>query len=149
MAKKAKGIRNIRRIETGNTKGWQFHCHVRGFQQTKLFSDKLYGGKNKAKKAAIEYRDDYMAKVPDPRLRIEMKSNANNSSGVIGVSLVYRGETPYMQASCKDNEGRRLTKNFNAAVLGKKEAMRKAKNWRRTQLRKRKKELEAILSSEK
>ena len=50
------------RIETGNTRGWQVRFYYQKNGETKyhskLFSDGVYGGKDEAYDAAIEYRDE-------------------------------------------------------------------------------------------
>jgi hypothetical protein len=53
---------------------------------SKFFSDASHGGKDKALKKAIKYRNDLEKELGKPRTdRIVVVSNARNSTGVIGV----------------------------------------------------------------
>ena len=58
MEKKTRKLKNISRIDSKNTHGWYVRIYLNGrVFAAKLFSDKICGGKEKALKYAVLYRD--------------------------------------------------------------------------------------------
>jgi hypothetical protein len=88
--------KNISRIDSKNTHGWYVRIYLNGGVFTsKLFSDRIYGGKEKALKNAILYRDhnQMVADVKRENTRRRRKPvfdrpSKNNKSGIVGVNEV-------------------------------------------------------------
>ena len=57
--------KNLFRIDTGRTHGWQVRIIRDGERHTKLFSDKKYGGEENAYEKALEHRDEKLEELPD------------------------------------------------------------------------------------
>lgn len=57
--------KNLFRIDTGRTHGWQVRIIRNGDRHTKLFSDKKYGGKEAAYEKALAHRNDKIDELPD------------------------------------------------------------------------------------
>jgi hypothetical protein len=62
-----KGYRNITRMDYSRSHGYWVRFSYLVHPISKLFSDRLYGGKRKALKAAIKYRDEVAATLPPRR----------------------------------------------------------------------------------
>lgn len=58
-------VKNVFRIDTGRTHGWQVRITRDGDRHTKLFSDSVHGGKEAAYEAAVEHRNEKLAELPD------------------------------------------------------------------------------------
>ncbi|MCP5550271.1 MAG: hypothetical protein H7A53_05195 [Akkermansiaceae bacterium] len=130
-------IKNIKRIDSTKTHGWQVHVRRGGVLKTKLFSDRLNGGKRKALDAAKSHRDDLirsMAKLAKPLWKIERKPRTN--TGHLGVSL-----TEYLNKGGKARKvitvtaraelGKAVNRKFSVDKLGYETAVRKAVAWRK------------------
>ncbi len=139
--KNKQSVKNIKRIDSTKTHGWQVHVRRGGRLRTKLFSDRIYKGKAKALAAAKEYRDELveeMAKYAKPLWRI--KRIARTNTGELGVS-----KTHYTNRSGKKREvitvtvrselGKAVNRKFSVDKLGYKEAVKKAVAWRNKVLR--------------
>jgi len=57
--------KNLFRIDTGKTHGWQVRITRDGNRHTKLFSDSKHGGAEGAYQAALAHRNKRLAEVPD------------------------------------------------------------------------------------
>ncbi|MFB6229544.1 MAG: AP2 domain-containing protein [Salinibacter sp.] len=57
--------KNLFRIDTGRTHGWQVRIIRNGERHTKLFSDKKYGGKESAYEKALAHRNEMLEELPD------------------------------------------------------------------------------------
>lgn len=144
--KNKQSVKNIKRIDSTKTHGWQVHVRRGGRLRTKLFSDRIYKGKAKALAAAKKYRDDLvdeMAKFAKPLWRIKRTPRTN--TGELGVS-----KTHYTNRSGKKREvitvtvrselGKAVNRKFSVDKLGYKEAVKRAVAWRNQVLRSRLKE---------
>ena len=95
--------RNLRRVDTGNTHGWQVVVQRRGVEHTKFFADGLH--KN-ALKAARAYRDELLPQLPEPLVQ--------NTTGIPCVSVWHRelpsGEqAPYLRVNVRRGESKGST----------------------------------------
>ncbi len=139
-------VKNIKRIDSTKTHGWQVHVRRGGRLSTKLFSDRVHKGKAKALTAAKKYRDDLvedMAKYAKPLWRIKRTPRTN--TGELGVS-----QTHYTNRSGKKRKvitvtvrselGKAVNRKFSVDKLGYKEAVKQAVTWRNKVLRARLKE---------
>ncbi|PSQ88170.1 MAG: hypothetical protein BRD30_07480 [Bacteroidetes bacterium QH_2_63_10] len=57
--------KNLFRIDTGRTHGWQVRIIRDGERHTKLFSDKKYGGEEAAYEKALAHRNEKLEELPD------------------------------------------------------------------------------------
>ena len=80
---------NIKRIDTdiNHTHAWLVQVQRQGEIFIKMFSDNLNGGKRKALKAAIEFRDNTMTKASGYSYHFNRRTvlRRNNTSGIPGV----------------------------------------------------------------
>lgn len=90
--------RNLRRVDTGNTHGWQVVVQRRGIEHTKFFADGLH--KNSLT-AARQYRDELLPRLPEPLVQ--------NTTGIPYISIWHRvlpsGEqAPYLRVNVRRGE---------------------------------------------
>ena len=141
--KNKESVKNIKRIDSTKTHGWQVHVHRSGILKTKLFSDRRHGGKLKALAAAKQHRDvliSEMAELEKPLWRIKRKPRTN--TGELGVSLTgytnRSGEKRKMiTVNARSEVGKTVNRKFSVEKLGYDEALKKAVAWRRKVLRER------------
>lgn len=86
------GLTYITRMDHGNTHGWWVRVYKDSKPvESKLFSDGVYGGKEKAKKSAQDHRDKIVKKhkiIPvHMRKTREHSIDSRNTSGIVGVTL--------------------------------------------------------------
>ncbi|MEJ2053823.1 MAG: hypothetical protein P8X42_07890 [Calditrichaceae bacterium] len=121
MKKMHKGIS---RIDSKNTHGWYVRIYANGgVFVSKLFSDRLHGGKQHALKDAIAFRDhnQMVADLKNKNLRGKNKRPfyknppKNNTSGIVGVneinSISGGKKVHYFQATWSEN-GKARSKKF-------------------------------------
>jgi hypothetical protein len=89
---KGLGLTYITRMDHGNTHGWWVRVYKNSKPiESKLFSDGVHGGKNKAKAKAQEHRDKVVKKnkiVPvHLRKTGEHSVDRRSTSGMVGVTL--------------------------------------------------------------
>ena len=137
-------LHNISRIDSKNTHGWYVRIYLNGgVFSSKLFSDRVYGGKQKALKSALVYRDHNqmvadLQRDPNRRSRRKPyfdKPSKNNSSGITGVNEVHTyirsRPTHYIQATWSDNGKPRSKKFYVTSKLTRDEAFEKAVEYRK------------------
>ncbi len=130
-------VKNIKRIDSTKTHGWQVHVRRGGVLKTKLFSDRLHGGKRTALVAAKEHRDqlvEEMAKLAKPLWRIKRTPRTN--TGELGVSLTeYTNRTgkkrKVITVTARAELGKAVNRKFSVDKLGYDEALKKAVSWRK------------------
>jgi hypothetical protein len=133
----------ITRIDQPEKKNHGYYVRIthrgKGFQ--KYFPDKSLGGKTKALKAAREYRDSLLAKMPKYKQDAASKKKRRiKQSGIVGVTHVVskspKGKVyEYWQAAWLDGEGKRRTAKFSIARYGDAKAIEMAKKARRDGLK--------------
>lgn len=130
--------RFIVRIDSESTHGYQVRLPVEGKQVSKFFSDGVYGGKRAAKKEATAYRDKRCKtlKIPMNNQRIIHRRDSRNSSGQVGVSILWRTvgdyQHKYYVASWTPKPGApQRRKSFSANKYGDKKALQLAVNYRK------------------
>lgn len=81
-------IKGISRIDSNHTHGWFVRVFRDGKTHSKLFSDGVHGGRDKALEVAQKYKEEYEHKHPQSPVatRLRLKPLRNNTSGVVGVS---------------------------------------------------------------
>src|SRR5690606_38412008 len=77
-----------------STHGWQVRVYRHGKTYSRLFSDRLHGGKEEAYAQAVAYRKTLEAEVAAlpaaaPRRRL-IRANKNNATGVVGISRTFK-----------------------------------------------------------
>ncbi len=112
------------KYSTRNTRGWYVQVAWKGKRYTKFFSDGQLGGNPKAKKAAVEWRDEIEQKVGKPQTNHRIAWRANTKG--VGVSLTTKEGTPVYQVSWVDAKGRPGRTTVSITKWGKREAKRRA-----------------------
>ncbi len=137
-SKNPDSTRFVVRIDSESTHGYQVRLPVKGKQVSKFFSDGVCGGKRGAKKAAIEYRDKRCKalKIPMNNQRIIHRRDSRNSSGHVGVSILWRTvgdyQHKYYVASWTPKPGKpQKRKSFSASKYGDKKALHLASDYRK------------------
>jgi hypothetical protein len=124
---------NIRRVDhdSKGDHGWIVTLQRRGAVIVKRFSDGIYGGKREALKAAVEYRDSFIArdKPFDHQIWIRTRLRKNNKSGIPGVHRyeITDNRNPenvriYWIAAWTDQYGATRQRKFSVARYGEDEA---------------------------
>ena len=142
-ARNAESIKNIKPIDSTKTHGWQVHVRRGGTLKTKLFSDRLHGGKRKALVAAKEHRDMLlkdMAKLAKPLWRIARKPRTN--TGHLGVSITEYAnkggkKREVVTVTVRESLGKAVNRKFSVDKLGREQAIKKAVAWRSKVLKER------------
>ncbi|NNE90593.1 MAG: hypothetical protein HKN23_03010 [Verrucomicrobiales bacterium] len=140
-ARNKQSKKNIKRIDSPKTHGWQVHVRRGGVLKTKLFSDRVYGGKRKALEAAEEYRDQLlseMAGLAKPLWKIKRTPRTN--TGHLGVSLTeYENKSgkkrKVITVTAREKLGKAVNRKFSVDKLGYEQAVKKAVSWRNKVLR--------------
>jgi len=134
---------NIKRIDSEKTHGWQVHVCWNGVLRTKLFSDRVHGGKRPAKTEAIRFRDQLRAEMTQditPTWQNERPSKTN--TGHLGVSYTEarRGNgnvKGYISVTARVSKGKAVNRKFSIDKVGYDKALAQAVAWRKDQLNKR------------
>jgi hypothetical protein len=92
-----------------STHGWQVRVSHNGKRKTKFYADRKYGGRDKALALAIEHRDKLLAERPEPKGPVERRPQKRSTSGVAGVRLAFKNDTPYIEANWVAEDGRSVT----------------------------------------
>ena len=134
-----KRLRNIRRIDDDfrRTHAWLVQVQRRNNIIIRMFSDNLFGGKQKAFSAALEYRDAIIAVAPSAEHNLWHRTivRRNNTSGIPGVGLYKRPNgTEKWVAYWIDENGIRKSRTFSVKIYGKRKAKQLAIAERQRQL---------------
>jgi len=131
---KGLGLTYITRMDHGNTHGWWVRVYKDSKPvESKLFSDGVYGGKEKAKKQAQDHRDNVVTKykiIPvHMRKTREHSVDRRSTSGMVGVTLSVadKGGNLRVHWSARFMEkGRQRNVSFSVRKYGYDGAFRKA-----------------------
>lgn len=134
-------VKNIKRIDSTKTHGWQVHVRRGGVLKTKLFSDRMHGGKKAALEAAKVHRDELlesMAKLAKPLWKIKRTPRTN--TGHLGVSLTeYTNKSgkrrKVITVTARESLGKAVNRKFSVDKLGYEKAVKSAVAWRNKVLR--------------
>jgi hypothetical protein len=121
-------------MDHGNTHGWWVRVYKDSKPvESKLFSDGVYGSKEKAKKKAQEHRDKVVKKhkiVPvHLRKTREHSIDRRSTSGVVGVTLSVVNKASSLRAHWSARfmeKGRQRNVSFSVRKYGYENAFRKA-----------------------
>jgi hypothetical protein len=108
---------------------WSVHFRRTGKAHYKSFYDQKMGGSKKALAAAIEWRDDRLAKTRALGKReFHQLVRSNNQNGVPGVQFIRPGNQPQgsWQARLKLPGGKELTRTFSVKRYGYEGAFKRA-----------------------
>ena len=125
--------RNIQRVDNDSKgdHGWVVTLQRKGAILVKRFSDGVYGGKREALKAAVEYRDSFLAldKPFDHQIWIRTRLRKNNKSGIPGVhryEIMDNGNAEKTRAcwiaAWTDEHGATRHRKFSVARYGEQQA---------------------------
>jgi hypothetical protein len=125
--------RNITRLDHDGKRdhGWVVTLQRKGAVIVKRFSDGMYGGKREALKAAVEYRDSFLArdKPFDHQVWIRSRLRKNNKSGIPGVRRHEVVDNPntgkvrvFWSATWTNEHGATRQRKFSVALYGEEEA---------------------------
>jgi hypothetical protein len=117
---------------------WAVHFKRRGKLHSKRFYDLKFGGSNKARAAAMSWRDRQLAATKTLSYReFHQQKRSNNTSGVPGVHFVKSARQPQgsWQAKITLPDGRKPTKGFSVRRFGNQEAFKLAVAARRQMLK--------------
>lgn len=131
---KGLGLTYITRMDHGNTHGWWVRVYKDSKPvESKLFSDGVYGGKEKAKKKAQEHRDKVVKKykiVPvSMRKTREHSVDRRSTSGMVGVTLSVADKQGNLRVHWSARfmeKGRQRNVSFSVRKYGYEGAFRKA-----------------------
>ncbi len=116
---------NIRRIDStrrktkgGGTHGFQVHFNRAGVNYTRLISDSMSGGKEKARELAKEFREVLRSSIPPSRNGPGRTGPARSNTGHMGISIsgsqAKVGPTALVvQANVRVEKGKPMNKKFN------------------------------------
>ncbi len=125
--------RNVTRMDLDSKRdhAWVVTLQRKGAIIVKRFADGVYGGKRKALKAAVEYRDSFLArdKPFDHQIWIRTRLRKNNKSGIPGVGRYEVVDNPdngrvraHWVASWHDEHGASRKRKFSITRYGEEEA---------------------------
>ena len=137
--------RNIIRVdhEASHTHAWRVTLQRHNDIVIKTFSDSIYGGKRKALKAAVEYRDELLRRYSPyaHAIWIRTRLRRNNTSGIAGVARYEERVNPntghtreFWLASWVNEQGASRKRKFTVYRYGERQAMRLAVAERERQL---------------
>jgi hypothetical protein len=130
-------LKNISRVETGQTIGWQVRFRRQGERYSKFFSDKKHDGTDGAREAAIAWRDETKGTLPERGNASETRGK-RSETGVRGLSIGFHDvgngtRNPYVQVSFY-SDGDRNSSSFSVEKWGLRRAVwkgcRRLGKWR-------------------
>lgn len=129
---------HISRLDKRHTHGWQVRVGEKRGYHSRLFSDRLLGGKDEALVAAKAYLAQYLVDHPQEQpapIRFHSKITKRNKSGVVGVyrtELVNQGGVWCAYVSRGPAGQTRWNIRYRVSVYGEEEAKRLASEFRTT-----------------
>ena len=123
LSEKHKGISRIEQ-DTKSTYGWYARVRFKGNTFSKLFSDKICGGKHSCLLLAIEWRNKIEKKLGIIRTDKHMVTLSSSGTGVVGVRLNVKKN--HYHVTCVNAQGKQFKTSVSIAKYGKKEAFLKA-----------------------
>lgn len=138
--------RNITRIDNdaSGDRAWVVTLRRKGVSVVRRFSDGVYGGKRKALKAAVKYRNSCLARDNpfEQQIWTRTRLRKNNTSGIPGVGRYEAVDNPhsgsvraFWLASWIDEHGASRKRKFSVTLYGEEEARLLAIAERNYQLR--------------
>ena len=137
--------RNIIRVdhEASHTHAWRVTLQRHNDIAVKTFSDSINGGKRKALKAAVAYRDELLCRYSPyaHAIWVRTRLRRNNTSGIPGVGRYEQLDNPqtgyvrvFWLASWVNEQGASRKRKFSVSLHGERHAKRLAVAERERQL---------------
>ena len=137
--------RNIIRIdhEASRTHAWRVTLQRYNDVVVKYFSDSIYGGRRKALKAAVEYREELLRRYSPyaHAIWVRTRLRRNNTSGIPGIGRYEQLDNPktgyvrvFWLASWINEQGASRKRKFSVSLYGERHAKRLAVAERERQL---------------
>lgn len=138
-------LRNIIRVdhEESRTHAWRVTLQRHNDIVVKTFSDSIHGGKRKALKATVEYRDELLRRHSPyaHAIWVRTRLRRNNTSGIPGVGRYEECTNPntgntreFWLASWVNEHGASRKRKFTVSCYGERQAKRLAVAERERQL---------------
>ena len=141
---------NIRRIDSlgrkagsGGTHGFQVHFNRAETHYTRLFSDGLAGGKEKARKAAKAFREILRDAIPKSKNGASRSGPARSNTGYMGVSITSDKSATasgalLVEATVRVEKGKSVNRKFRVREFNQlRSAIQEAVVWRESLLKQR------------
>jgi hypothetical protein len=138
---KSEEMRGISRIDSNGTHGWFVRVYRNGKTYSKLYSDKKYGGKERALKIAKKARDHAYKTIPlvkkqRKKHRRLTRGTRRNRSGIVGVNRTTKEnkkgiESHYYQVTWSPEVGKIKNKQWSVKKYGEKGAFLMAWEFRK------------------
>lgn len=136
---------NIIRVdhEASRTHAWRVTLQRHNNIAVRTFSDSIYGGKRKALKAAVEYREELLRRYSPyaHAIWVRTRLRRNNRSGIPGVGRYEQLDNPktgyvrvFWLASWINEQGASRKRKFSVSLYGERHAKRLAVAERERQL---------------
>ena len=110
----AMSLKHITRLDYQKTHGWWVRIRRKSNPCSKLFSDGVYGGREKALEAAIAWRDEKLAHAPKQAIRTTESSSKTVKTGVPGLCVSFvsgsSGNLAHLQVSVQRHDKRTSTR---------------------------------------
>ncbi len=122
-------LKHITRLDYQKTHGWWVRIRRKSNPCSKLFSDGVYGGRDQALQAAIQWRDEKLVNAPKQSVRTIESSSKNVKTGVPGLCLSFvdgaHGNLAHLQVSVQRN-GKRTSTRYSITKWGLRAALWKS-----------------------
>ena len=122
-------LKHITRLDYQKTHGWWVRIRRKSNPCSKLFSDGVYGCKEKALEAALQWRDEKLSTSPKQKSRTIESSSKTVKTGVPGLCLSLiegaNGYLAHLQVSVQ-RHGRRTSTRYSITKWGLRAALWKS-----------------------
>ena len=143
------GPEHVTRMDYARNHGWWVRVYRGGRCHSKFFSDSRHGGKRRGLSAAVEYRDELLRRLPQPRRDGRGEVAAGHHVEKFGVRWIdgrdgwlYRVRV--YEAWIKMGDGRVPKTTWSVDKHGEEVAVRRVREW----LREKKRELRMVEKGE-
>jgi hypothetical protein len=122
-------LKHITRLDYQKTHGWWVRIRRKSNPCSKLFSDGVYGGRDKALETAIAWRDEKLADAPKQTFRTSESSSKTVKTGVPGLCVSFvdgaQGSLAHLQVSVQ-RHGKRTSTRYSISKWGLRAALWKS-----------------------
>lgn len=122
-------LKHITRLDYQKTHGWWVRIRRKSNPCSKLFSDGVYGGRDKALNAAIAWRNEKLADAPKQTYRTSESSSKTVKTGVPGLCVSFvegaHGNLAHLQVSVQ-RHGKRTSTRYSISKWGLRAALWKS-----------------------
>ncbi len=122
-------LKHITRLDYQKTHGWWVRIRRKSNPCSKLFSDGVYGGRDKALEAALTWRDEKLTDAPKQTTRTTESSSKTIKTGVPGLCVSFvngaRENLAHLQVSVQ-RHGKRTSTRYSISKWGLRAALWKS-----------------------